>query len=167
LTAQTLLDRKGTAVHDIQPAASIADAARLLSDHDIGALVVTNADGVTVGIISERDIVRVLSVHGRAALETPVAEVMTRKVMTCSRKEKVVDIMRRMTEGRLRHLPVVEENKVVGVVSIRDIVELRLEQIERDADALREYIHSTSRSRSHDTVQDRAHLEQARFPRVF
>jgi len=167
MTAQTLLDRKGVAIHAVEPTASIADAARILSDHYIGALVVTNADGETVGIISERDIVRVLSARGRAALETPVAEVMTCKVMTCRRQDKVVDLMRRMTEGKLRHLPVIEEGKIVGVVSIRDVVELRLAEMERDADALREYIHSTSRSRSHDTVQDRAHLEQARFPRVF
>lgn len=167
MTAQTLLDGKGAAVYDIQPTASIADAANVLSDYGIGALVVTSADGATIGIISERDIVRVLSARGRAALDTPVADVMTRKVLTCSRQDKVVDIMRRMTECKLRHLPVVEEGRVVGIVSIRDVVKLRLEQMERDSDALREYIHSTTRSRSQDTLQDRAHMEQARFPRVF
>ena len=133
LTIQRLLALKGTAVYRIEPTASIACAAMLLSNHGIGALVVTDIEGATVGIISERDIVRVLSARGRAALDTPVADVMTRKVMTCTRNDRVDDIMQRMTEGRLRHLPVVEEGRLIGIVSIREVVKLRLEEMEQDS----------------------------------
>ncbi len=94
----------------------------------------TDIEGATVGIISERDIVRVLGACGRAALDMPVADVMTRKVMTGSRNDRVDDIMQRMTESRLRHLPVVQEGRLIGIVSIRDVVKLRLEEMEQDFD---------------------------------
>lgn len=100
-----------------------------------------------MGIISERDIVRVLSARGRAALDTPVDQVMTRDVMTCTRNETVDDIMQRMTEGRLRHLPVVEEGRLIGIVSIRDVVKLRLEEMEQDSTVLRECADSKFRER--------------------
>ena len=100
MTVQTLLAVKGTTVYTIEPTASIACASKVLSHHDIGALVVTEVEGAIVGIISERDIVRVLSARGLAALNTPVAEVMTHKVMTCNLHDRVDDIIRRMTEGR-------------------------------------------------------------------
>ena len=166
MTVQRLLALKGTTVYKIEPTASTACAAKVLSDHSIGALVVTDRDDVIVGIISERDIVRVLSARGRAALDTPVAEVMTRKVMTCSRHDKVDDIMQRMTEGKLRHLPVVEEGRLIGVVSIRDVVKLRLEEMERDSTVLHECADSKFRARQ-DTLQHEAYLKHANFPRIF
>ena len=166
MTVHTLLALKGTIVHKIGPTASIAYAAKVLSDHDIGALVVTDAEGAIVGIISERDIMRVLSARGRAALDTLVAEVMTRKVLTCSRHDRVDDIMQRMTEGKLRHLPVVEDERIIGVVSIRDVVKRQLEEMEQDLDALREYAGSKLRARQ-NVLQNNINLEQARFPRVF
>ena len=137
MTIQTLLALKGATVCTIEPTATIACAAKALSDHDIGALVVTDGEGAIVGIISERDIVRVISARGRAALDTPVTEVMTRKVITCGRHDKVDDMMARMTEGKLRHLPVVEEGRL-RVVSIRDVVKSRLREMEQDSKALRE-----------------------------
>jgi CBS domain-containing protein len=166
LTVQTLLAVKGTTVYTIEPTASIARASKVLSDRDIGALVVTDLKGAIVGIISERDIVRVLSARGRAALDTPVGEVMTRKVMTCNLHDRVDDIMQRMTEGRLRHLPVVADERLIGVVSIRDVVALRLNEMKEESDALREYAGSKLQARQ-GTLQDIAHLVQARFPRVF
>jgi CBS domain-containing protein len=166
LTVQTLLAAKGTTVYTIEPTASIACASKVLSDHDIGALVVTDVNGAIVGIISERDIVRELGARGSAALDTSVAEVMTHKVMTCNLHDRVDDIMRRMTEGRLRHFPVVEDQRLIGVVSIRDAVELRLNEMKQDSDALREYAGSKSQARRY-ALQDNAHLVQARFPRVF
>lgn len=166
MTVQALLALKGAAVYKIQPTASIACAAKALSDHDIGALVVADVEGAIVGIVSERDIVRVLSARGRAAFDTLVAEVMTRKVMTCSRHDRVDDIMQRMTEGKLRHLPVVEDGRMIGVVSIRDVVKRQLEEVEQDLNALREYAGSKSRARQ-DVLQNNVYLEQARFPRVF
>jgi len=166
LTVQTLLALKGVTVHKIEPTASIACAAKILSDHDIGALMVTDVEGAIVGIISERDIVRVLSARGRAALDTLVAEVMTRRVMTCTRHDRVDDIMQRMTEGKLRHLPVVEDGRIIGVVSIRDVVKRQLEEMEQDLDALREYAGAKLRARQ-NVLQNNINLEQARFPRVF
>jgi CBS domain-containing protein len=166
LTIQTLLALKGATVCTIEPTATIACAAKALSDHDIGALVVTDGEGAIVGIISERDIVRVISARGRAALDTPVTEVMTRKVITCGRHDKVDDMMVRMTEGKLRHLPVVEEGRLIGVVSIRDVVKSRLREMEQDSTALREY--ASLKTRAHQyALQNNAYLEQARFPRVF
>jgi CBS domain-containing protein len=166
LTVQILLAAKGTTVYTIEPTASITSASKVLSDHDIGALVVTDMEGAIVGIISERDIVRVLGIRGLAALDTSVAEVMTHKVKTCNLHDRVDDIMQRMTESRLRHLPVVEDQRLIGVVSIRDAVELRLNEMKQDSDALREYAGSKSRARQY-ALQDHAHLAQARFPRVF
>ena len=142
MTVHNILSHKGSTVYTIEPTASIAYAAKSLADHGIGALVVTGAEGRTVGIISERDIVRALSARGGAALETPVAEIMTRKVMTCSRQDKLVDLMQRMTEGKFRHLPVIEEGRLVGIVSIGDVVKSRLEQMEQESNALRDYIRS-------------------------
>jgi CBS domain-containing protein len=103
---------------------------------------VTGAEGRPVGIVSARDIVRALSARGSAALETTVAEIMTRKVLTCSRQDKLVDLMQRMTEGKFRHFPVVEDGRLVGIVSIGDVVKSRLEQMEEESNALREYIRS-------------------------
>ena len=108
----------------------------------IGAVVVAGSDGKVLGILSERDIVRALSARGNAALETPVAEVMTRKVVTCSLQDKLVDLMQRMTEGKFRHFPVVEDGRLVGIISIGDVVKSRLEQMEQESNALRDYIRS-------------------------
>ena len=166
MTIQTLLALKDTTVCTIEATATIACAAKALSDHDIGALVVTDGEGSIVGIISERDIVRVISARGRAALDSLVAEVMTRKVITCGRHDKVDNMMARMTEGKLRHLPVVEEGRLIGVVSIRDVVKSRLREMEQDSTALREYASSKTRARQY-ALQNNAYLEQARFPRVF
>ena len=126
----------------------------------------TDVKGAVVGIISERDIVRELGARGSAALDTSVAEVMTHKVMTCNLHDRVDDIMRRMTEGELRHFPVVEDQRLIGVVSISDAVELRLNEMKQNSDALREYAGSKSQARR-CALQDNPHLVQARFPRVF
>ena len=142
MTVQAILTRKGSTVCTIEPAASIADAAKSLAYHGIGALVVMGGEGQAIGIISERDIVRAVSAMGGAALKRPVAEVMTRKVTTCSRNDKLVDLMQRMTEGKFRHFPVIEEGQLVGIVSIGDVVKSRLEELEQESKALNEYIRS-------------------------
>ena len=141
MSAHGILIRKGATVFTIEPTDSLANAAKSLTNHGIGALVVTDAEGHTVGIISERDIVRALGEKESAAFETPVAEIMTRKVVFCSRHDKLVDLMQRMTEGKFRHLPVVEDGRLIGIVSIGDVVESRLEELEQGSDTLREYIH--------------------------
>ena len=141
MSVHGILIRKGATVFAIEPTDSLANAAKSLTNHGIGALVVTDADGHIVGIISERDIVRALGEKESAAFETPVAEIMTRKVVFCSRHDKLVDLMRRMTDGKFRHLPVIEDGRLIGIVSIGDVVESRLEELEQGSDTLREYIH--------------------------
>ena len=140
MTVKAILSKKGTEVLTIEPTKNLAAAASLLAEHAIGALVVTGADRRIVGIVSERDIVQELAVRGAAALERPLSEVMTRKVMTCSQSDTISSVMERMTEGKFRHLPVVEQSRLIGIVSIGDIVKHRLQEMEREQSALRDYI---------------------------
>jgi CBS domain-containing protein len=140
VTVNDILSQKGNQVLTIEPAATLATAVQMLAQRRIGALVVTGADHRIVGIISERDIVRVLGEKGTAVLGAPVAEVMTRKVVTCARNETIAEIMERMTGGKFRHVPVVEHGRLVGIVSIGDVVKARLSELEYEQDALREYI---------------------------
>jgi CBS domain-containing protein len=111
-----------------------------LAARRIGALVVTSSEQEIVGIVSERDIIRVLAESGDAALGRQVTHVMTRKVVTCTRAETISSIMELMTAGKFRHLPVVEGNKLIGVISIGDVVKHRVQQIEFESAALRDYI---------------------------
>jgi len=138
MTVKAILTRKGRDVVSVRSDTSLADAAKSLAEYRIGAVLVM--DSHLEGILSERDIVRALAARGAAALDQPVEEVMTRKVVTCSERETVGDIMERMTAGKFRHLPVVESGRLVGLVSIGDIVKYRVEEMERESVALREYI---------------------------
>jgi CBS domain-containing protein len=137
---QTILSWKGSTVHTVKSTASVEYAAKALADHDIGALVVTGAEGGTVGIVSERDILRALRAEGAAVLACPVAEIMTCQIMTCTPQNELVDVMERMIEGRLRHLPVIEDGQLVGIISVRDVVRSRLEEKEQEVTALRERV---------------------------
>jgi CBS domain-containing protein len=140
MTVKDILSTKGSEVLTIEPTATLAAAVKVLAQRRIGALVVTGAEHRIVGIISERDIVRVLGDQGIAVLESPVAEVMTRKVVTCGLGETIADIMERMTGGKFRHVPVVEQGRLAGIVSIGDVVKARLGELEQEHDALRDYI---------------------------
>jgi CBS domain-containing protein len=140
MTVRAILSRKGRDVSTIAPTASLSEAVKLLAQHRIGAVVVTGPDNRVAGILSERDIVRALSERGPAALDENVAAVMTRKVSTCQESETVAVLMEKMTAGKFRHLPVVEQGHLVGIVSIGDVVKLRVEEIEGETNALREYI---------------------------
>jgi CBS domain-containing protein len=140
MTVQSILSKKGTEVVTIEPTATLAAAVQALSQRRIGALVVTGADRRIVGIISERDIVRVLGEQGTAVLQAPVSETMTRKVVTCTQSETIPEIMERMTSGKFRHVPVAEQGRLIGIVSIGDVVKARLGELEREHDALRDYI---------------------------
>ena len=117
-----------------------AEAAKLLAERKIGALVVTGPDQRVVGIVSERDIVQELAAHGPAALDLALTEVMTRKVTTCSASDTISSVMERMTAGKFRHLPVLEQGRLAGIVSIGDVVKHRLQEMEREQSALRDYI---------------------------
>jgi CBS domain-containing protein len=101
---------------------------------------VLGPDRRVAGILSERDIVRVLAEHGAAVLKKPLSQVMTRNVVTCSQSDSVGVLMERMTTGRFRHLPVVEQDQVIGVISIGDVVKHRVREIEQESAALRDYI---------------------------
>ncbi|MCC7346812.1 MAG: CBS domain-containing protein [Variibacter sp.] len=140
MTVKAILSSKGNAVTTTEPSMTLDAAAKLLSDHRIGAVVVTGADHRLVGLLSERDIVRTLAEKGAAALTLTVGEVMTRRVVTCRQGDTVAEIMERMTTGKFRHLPVVEAEKLVGIISIGDVVKHRLEEFEAESSAMREYI---------------------------
>jgi CBS domain-containing protein len=139
MTVSRILALKGRDVATIQPHRTIGEAAKLLSSQRIGAVLVTGADGHILGILSERDIVRAISVSA-AALEDAVSKYMTERVVTCTPDMLVYDVMESMTQGRFRHLPVVEEGRLAGIVSIGDVVKHRLAEIEAESRAMRDYI---------------------------
>lgn len=140
MNVKTILAAKGGDIFSIEPTATLTAAANLLSTHRIGAAVIRGAGGRLAGILSERDIVRAISEHGADALSLPVGQVMTRNVTTCGEDEPISGIMELMTAGKFRHMPVLKENQLVGMISIGDVVKQRVEEIERDADAMRDYI---------------------------
>jgi CBS domain-containing protein len=140
MTVKEILSRKGTDVVTADPNATLSEAVKLLAARRIGAVVITGADRRIVGILSERDIVRTLAEKGPQALDSPIAEVMTRKVITCSAAETVPEIMERMTEGKFRHVPVIEQGRLAGIISIGDVVKSRVQQMEQESAALQEYI---------------------------
>jgi CBS domain-containing protein len=140
MTVSSILAGKGREVFTIGPTASLASAVRLLAEKRIGAALVLGADRRIAGILSERDIVRALAVRGATVLDEPVSQTMTRKVSTCSESDTLCAIMERMTEGKFRHVPVVDQGQVVGIVSIGDVVKHRLHQIECESAAMRDYI---------------------------
>ena len=140
MTVKAILSRTGNDVCTADPNATLAEAVRILAARRIGAVVVTGADRRIVGILSERDVVRVLGDKGPSALDLPIAEVMTRKVTTCSMRDTVSELMERMTEGKFRHMPVVDDGRLAGIVSIGDVVKWRVHEIEDESAALRDYI---------------------------
>jgi CBS domain-containing protein len=139
MTVRAILDTKGHDILSVEPDAKLSAAVKILSERRIGAVLVMSG-GHIEGILSERDIVRVLGARGAAVLDEPVSAVMTRKVVSCREKDTVSSIMERMTTGKFRHLPVVEDDKVVGLISIGDIVKWRVKEFENEQEALREYI---------------------------
>lgn len=142
MIVKSILSAKGGDVISIEPTATLDTAVKTLAEHKIGALLVLGPDRRVIGILSERDIVRVLAERGAGVLSQPLAQVMTRKVITCSQSDSVGVLMERMTTGKFRHLPVIEDEQVIGVVSIGDVVKHRLQEIERESAALRDYIQS-------------------------
>jgi CBS domain-containing protein len=140
MIVKSILSTKGSDVISIEPTATLEAAAAMLAKHRIGALLVFGPDRRVIGILSERDIVRALAEQGAGVFKQPLSQVMTRNVVTCSQSDSVGVLMERMTTGRFRHLPVVEQDQVIGVVSIGDVVKHRLQEIEQEAGALRDYI---------------------------
>ena len=139
MTVRAILDSKGHHILSVEPEAKLSAAIKLLGERKIGAALVMSK-GRIEGILSERDIVRVLSERGASVLDEPVSEVMTRKVISCRQSDTVAAIMEMMTMGKFRHLPVVEGERVVGLISIGDIVKWRVQEYENEQEALRQYI---------------------------
>jgi CBS domain-containing protein len=139
MTVARIINEKGRDVVTVAPEKSLAEVAAVLSQKGIGAVVVVEG-GAIRGIISERDIVRALAKHGAEALRKLAVECMTARVVTCLPEETIHDVMQKMTSGRFRHLPVVEDGKLAGIVSIGDVVKRRIEEVEREAEQIREYI---------------------------
>ena len=140
MTVARILAEKGSSVVTIQPHRSLDEAIHLLAEKRIGAVVVAEADGAVLGILSERDIMRALAASGAAAFDAPVANHMTAEVVTCQRGASVEDLMQLMTEGRFRHVPVVEDGKLAGLISIGDVVKRRIAAVEAEHQAMRDYI---------------------------
>jgi CBS domain-containing protein len=139
MTIRSILNNKGHQIVSVEPDAKLAIAVKTLGERKIGAVLVMN-QGRLEGILSERDIVRVLGERGAGVLEEPVSQVMTRKVVTCKETDTVAELMEMMTTGKFRHLPVVDSGKVVGLISIGDIVKRRVQEYETEQEALRDYI---------------------------
>ena len=140
MNVEAILRDKGRDVATIEPEATVGEAVYALRKGNIGALVVTDDGRGVDGILSERDIVQALARHGEDLLELAVAEVMTRPVVTCDPEDTVADLMVAMTTRRIRHLPVVENGRLCGIVSIGDLVKSRLDEIEHEARSLRSFI---------------------------
>jgi CBS domain-containing protein len=135
-----ILREKGRDVVTVASDATLSEAARLLARKRIGAVVVRERDGSLAGILSERDVVRALAEASVNALAQSVAAHMTRVIETCSESDSIEDLMELMTRRHFRHVPVVENDRLAGIVSIGDIVKTRIEETEREASALRQYI---------------------------
>jgi CBS domain-containing protein len=134
-----VLRGKGGAVVTIKPDATVAELLAGLADHNIGAMVVAGPDGVK-GIVSERDVVRQLHTHGASVLSRPVEKIMTTLVSTCTKEDTVDSLTLLMTENRVRHVPVLEDGKLIGIVSIGDVVKTRMQELESEHEQLQSYI---------------------------
>jgi CBS domain-containing protein len=139
MTVRSILDTKGHDILSVEPDAKLSAAVKMLSERRIGA-VLAMSNGRIEGILSERDIVRVIGERGAAVLDEPVSSVMTRKVVCCRPTDTVGAIMEKMTSGKFRHLPVLEGGELVGLISIGDVVKWRVKEFENEQEALQNYI---------------------------
>ena len=135
-----ILDVKGSDVCTVQAGQKINETALTLRQRKIGAVVVVGPAQEVIGVISERDLVRAVADGGANALDHPVRDYMTTEVATCAKSDHVDHVMEKMTNGRFRHMPVIENGRLCGIISIGDVVKIRIEETEREARELREYI---------------------------
>lgn len=141
MNVATILKAKGRAVTTVLAETSLLDVSSKLAEKKIGAVVVVGEAGRVIGIISERDVIRAVGQRGPAALAQPVADVMTRNVITCSEGNTIEDMMAMMTQGRFRHLPVVDGNgALTGIISIGDVVKHHIAEVEMELGAMRGYL---------------------------
>jgi len=142
MTVRQLLSRKGYAVHTIGPDATVLELLERMAEHDVGALVVVE-HGDVVGLVSERDYARKVILRGRFSKDTPVREIMNRPAFTVASTETVAGCMAHMTERRTRHLPVVENGQLAGIISIGDVVKAIIEDQKFTIEQLEQYIHGS------------------------
>ncbi len=140
MQVKQILQRKGHEVMTASPGTPLPEAVRMLETHRIGALVITDDEGRVQGIFSERDLVSAVARHGEKAMQLSVGEVMTRDILTCCMDDTTDTLMQTMTEHRVRHLPVVEDGQLAGLVSIGDVVKQRMEEIAFEAEQMKMYI---------------------------
>ena len=140
MKVEQILQQKGNDVAAVARGSALKEAVEILGSRNIGAVVVTETDGAVCGIVSERDIVRNLAKKGDTQLAGPVDAVMTSNVFTCTINDTVNELLEMMTDKRIRHLPVVEEGKLAGIISIGDVVKRKIEETEVEAANLRDYI---------------------------
>ena len=140
MTVARILQEKGRDVFTTQPHRTLKEVVGLLAEKGVGAVVVSDASLSVLGILSERDVVRVLAKQGASALDDPVSRYMTPKVITARREDTIDHVRETMTAGRFRHVPIVEEGRLVGIVSIGDVVKHHVNQLDSERQALREYI---------------------------
>lgn len=140
MKVENILQSKGSDIFHVSSKAKITEAVDVLSDKNIGAVAVMDGASQLVGILSERDIVRRLAKHGTDAVSLSVEDCMTRNLITCSPADEVNTVMELMTEKRIRHMPVLDTGTMVGMISIGDVVKRKIEQAEREAESLRDYI---------------------------
>lgn len=142
MTVARILAVKGRVVTTVLPHRTVEETVAILAEKRIGAIVVTGSDGEVLGIISERDIVKALARGGANALSDAVSKHMTSKVITATEETSVLGVMEEMSSGRFRHVPIVKAGRLAGLVSIGDVVKYRLEEIDNERQALRQYIAS-------------------------
>ncbi|MBL28618.1 MAG: inosine-5-monophosphate dehydrogenase [Rhodospirillaceae bacterium] len=142
MTVRVLLKSKGDSgeVISVAPETTVEELAGVLVRYRIGAAMVRDSQGIVKGLISERDVIHGIAEHGKGTTQLPVSQFMTKEVVTCSPDDTIDSVMETMTTRRFRHVPVMEGGSLVGVISIGDVVKYRIEQTEREAQHLREYI---------------------------
>ena len=140
-TVQTLLERKGRAIFSVEPQAAVLDAIRLMAEHHVGALLVMRGAALE-GIVSERDYARKVILRGRSSADTPVRDIMSSPVLTVSLDTSVQQCMQLMTDRHVRHLPVLDGTRVVGMISIGDLVKAVIAEQQQQIELLESYIHS-------------------------
>lgn len=140
MSVSTILKSKGSDVISVKPDSTLAAVVETLSSRRIGAVLVTHADGMVAGVLSERDVVRALAQHGADALGMPATSFMTAEVVSARPQDSIERVMEKMTHGRFRHLPILDEGRLVGIISIGDVVKRRIDDAEHEAQALRDYV---------------------------
>lgn len=140
MNVAAILKSKGRAVSTAKPETTLLEISQRLAQKKIGAIVIVGEGGNVAGIISERDVIRAISTLGAEALKSPASQVMTREVVCCSEMSPIDDLMELMTQGRFRHLPVIEDDRLIGIVSIGDVVKNHIAEVEMEVTAMRGYL---------------------------